>query len=519
MRKSHLHLYGKPAQENLDPEQAAAAAGAEGENKPAATETPAGEPPAAEPAPAATSDAAVEGAVAAAGAEGAEVVNVDPEPVATEVATTLEPGTDGLEAALIMMNEGVVKAEDNEIAIENTTEVLEKLDVATEHLLPTIIQNGGLDRNGAAVLSWALEALYERVGLPATSNGLAVESFGSIMSKIEATTLSMEEVESKASEIWTKLVELWEKACEHINKLWNQFFDTATKLQARAEKVAGTAGTVKGNAKNKAITSPLGAQLSLAGKVDVKAAVVKLIEYAKGMNESMATTATEAGEMLKGLNEGKVDALKYAIPNGFAAVDPARVGMPQPADGLAIYAQKYEAPGNKVLVIVAPAEPKAATPEQLARTAARMATFDSGKKAVDGQQIPVLSPSDLAQVAKQVAELANICLSYKSAQANLDKLRKDAIAKAKEMIKAGTASDSLTSTAKGCMALASQFGPIVSSYLLTTGASAIQMVETQLKEYGLQSDAAKPAEPKAEPEAKPAEGEGKPAAEPAAAGA
>lgn len=470
MRKSHLHLYGQPAQENLDVQQ----------------------------------EAKVEEQATAAGTSPeVEVAVVDPQPVATET----ESIGDGLEEALIMLNEGVTKAEDNEIAIDNTNDVLTKLEVATEHLLPTIIQNGGLDRNGAAVLNWALEGLYERVGLPGKSNGLAVESYGSTMSKVDATTLSMEEAKANAGEIWGKLVELWEKAMAHIAELWNKYFDSATKLRARAEQVKKSATSANGQAKSKTITSPTAKEITLNRKADIKAAVQRLGQGATELENFMKISKDEAAELLKALTSGKTEALKYEIPNGFAVVDPARVGMPQPEEGMALYSSKFEMPGNKCLVLIAPSEPQSAPASLLARTASRYGAFDSSFKPGDDLPLVMLSPAELAKAAEDLARVADAALKYKEVQGEIDSTRKQAIAKAKEMIKGGQANDSLTDMVKACLAVASQFGPITAAAFVTTGFSVIQLLETQLKEYSVSQTEAKPAEKPAEqkPAEKPAE--------------
>ena len=469
MRKSHLKHYGV-SQENLDEAQAATTS---------AEATAAGTSPE------------------------VEVVAVDPQPVVTE----LEPGADGLEAALVALNEGTTEAEENEGAVANASDVIEKLEVATEKLLPVIIQNGGLDRNGAAILSWALEGLYERVGMPSTSRGLAAESFGSVMEKVEATQLSMEEVKNASSEIWTKLVELWEKAIAHIAALWLKFWDTATKLKGRADKVAGTAGTIKGNAKSKTIPAKnFGQLLAMNGKVEPKAVSQVLLNMAKELGASMETTKNEAAKMLEGLTSGKTETLKYALPAGFSAVDPAKVGMPQPEEGMAIYSSGKERPGNKTLVIVAPAEVASATPADLAKTAARMASFDTSRKPNGELQVTVLSPADLAKTAQVLSQVADGLLAYKSIQAEIDKIRKEALAKAKSMISEGNANGALTDMAKACMAIASQFGPITAAYLANAATATIQLVETSMLEYGVENTAAKPAPMPAEkPAEKPAE--------------
>jgi len=445
---------------------------------------------------------AVEGIEANAVAPGEEVV-----------AAPIEAGADSFEAELVEVNSDVVEVQDVETTTDEAAEVVEEMEEAAV-ALEAIAANGGLDRNGARVWNMYAASLNARVGLPANHGLLSVESFGGTADRVSTTRLAAESIADKAKELWGKIVEMFKAAIAAIVNVWNRMFDGATKMKARADKLAKAAtegGDPTGNFENQKLAE----NLHMSGSIDVKKAAQAVLDETSVLTTLTKASIQFAGQATQMIESGDIGLLTQltqtihgAANSGFSKVsDPASVGMGNPGEGLELM-RGEELPGNKAVIAIVPTA--GAKPEALAKVGFKLGIFDASKKAADKSQLPALSKSDVGAIAKTIGSAADHLLSYKSAQKEAEAAAKKVIAlaekKAKETVRAEAGADAgivdkakaagkamlagsdERAIAKGAMGAVVNAAPPLAAFALNAGGYVLQYGEQSLKTAGVKKD-------------------------------
>lgn len=412
-------------------------------------------------------------------------------------AEPIEAGIDSLEAELVEVNDDLVEIQADEQTTEEAVEVAEEMEAAVESL-NVIAGNGGLDRNGAIILNQLQASWNRRLGAPANTRSMSVESFGGANSRIGQTKLAVEAIQDKAKELWSKIVELFRSALKAVGAMWNRIFDGATKLKARAEKVLKAAEGAKGEANAKSFENPkLAESLQIDGKVDaVKAAEIvaetaglpEFIAQIGARHADLVAAMVESGDMEK-LKAIVADGRKDAVANHTKVADPASVGMSNPGEGLELW--KGEAlPGNKAVIAIAPTE--GADAAAVGKMNFKLGIFDASKKLGEKVELVVLSPADAVTVAKKIVAAADEMAKYKQAQKAAEAAANKVIALAAKKAKEAPAKEGeeklngadARNLTKGAMAMVINAAPPLAAYVLNTGASCLQYAEQSLKQYG-----------------------------------
>lgn len=171
------------------------------------------------------------------------VAQQEAEAVGEVVEDTIGDNAESLETELL---EGSEVVEDNEVLadqIDEATDVAESLD-EYEEAMESIIAQGGLDRNGARLLSMGLESLQARVGVVLEKQAMpSLESFGGSGSRIEASKYALENIKETAGKVWDAIIAGIMKAIEAIKNVWKYMTDGNVRLKARAEKLLKAAET------------------------------------------------------------------------------------------------------------------------------------------------------------------------------------------------------------------------------------------------------------------------------------
>ena len=108
---------------------------------------------------------------------------------------------------------------------------------------------GGVSAPAAEALNLMLNIVAKRHGIPLTGS-FSRESFDSKTSRVKATEGLVDRVKDTANTIWKWLQKAYEKAKAWVIKWFNKFFDGATKLKDRAEKLEKLAKQKSGKTYN-----------------------------------------------------------------------------------------------------------------------------------------------------------------------------------------------------------------------------------------------------------------------------
>jgi len=181
--------------------------------------------------------------------------------------------------------------------IEAAGAVIDEADATTEVLdqvgdkLEEAEKDGGLTAPAAEAIRICLEHMGARLGIPAPAS-LAAEGFASKSNRARTTRLARESVGEWAKKIWDMLVKAYEKVKEFVIKWFKNFFDGATKLKNRAEKLkkaaeAKVTAGAKVDAKDAKIVNPAyGTTLTTGGKVASARMIAAILMVYKSDNQS-----------------------------------------------------------------------------------------------------------------------------------------------------------------------------------------------------------------------------------------
>lgn len=219
----------------------------------------------------------------------------DDTPVVNPVATDVVPESQAeVEADTGEITEKVGEIEQIDTAVADAETDAGTLGEIQETMQETVDQGEGMDETAAEITEIAVEALYAKLGMKPAKTMPAMESFGSVSSRVAATKVAIESLSENIKKIWEAIVKamkaMWAKVSAFIEKLMislPRMKKHLTELKARAEKFEGEAPAVKAGAK----------ALSIDGKANFETAKkilessVKLVEATGSSSQGVLAIA------------------------------------------------------------------------------------------------------------------------------------------------------------------------------------------------------------------------------------
>lgn len=423
-----------------------------------------------------------------------------------DVTDEVPDNADSLETGLLEVADDVGEGEEVSEAVDEgveTAEALESLRLVTHHAAA----NGGFDRHGAAAMRVSLESLYKRAGfnmakIEATP---ALESFGGVSDRVRSTIALENDIKQKLSNVWEAIKKAIQTAIDFVIGLYNKLFDKATKLEARAKKVAEVAGKLSGAPKNKVIESKeLGASLVLGSGVPGDASGAKrVLDVLNTVYKDYPGFVDTLDKAAGYVADQKADAVMEVLEKGQINLGLDTVSNPSSAgfqvDEGAVVQRSAELPGGKALVVVLDAKDPA-------KSTGAMGDFNPGRpaQAPNGGKIPVIdSKEKIVEMANVIGEIAAHLKNAKGlvskatgAKKKLQSYCDKAAAKAAkggadegEGKENGAQVSSVAASLRGVLALIDKPFAAINTYSLETGMRLLHHAEASVKEFGGKAEA------------------------------
>ncbi|MNU19710.1 phiKZ-like phage internal head protein [compost metagenome] len=398
---------------------------------------------------------------------------------------------ESLETDLIDVADAEAETGEQEAQVEEAVEVAEALESIADSLR-SVAGAGGLSKEAAHTLGLSLEHMYGRVGVSAAVRTMpALESFGGTSSRVQATTLAMEEIQAQAKELWAKILAAIEKSIAWVKEKLELYFGASGKIKARAEGLAKAAAGKSGDAKAAELENGrLFGALHVDGKVDN---VVGTAGEIKGSIDALFNTAPERVAALAAfVDSGDEKALgsffDSLFPSGaLSEVSNAEADGFKVAEGFEVY-RSHELPGGKAVVAVMPGKSATKVSEDLVNSSISISAFKPNAKAPEGK-VKTLAPTEVEKLAKEVAVLADAFQAHKLKLIKGNDEKKKLVAAIK---KHGAGADTpegkkAAKAARSTMSALSKLidNPVAggAAYLLNTSKALLDLCEESLKQY------------------------------------
>lgn len=410
-------------------------------------------------------------------------------PAEGAVVAEVPDNANSLETDLLEVAQAEAEVDQDDADLDNamdTAAALEELAV----VLTGAQQQGGLDRNGAAVMGLYLK----RIGV--APSAVSMESFGGTSSRQGATVIAVEDFKSRAKEIYTKVIEAIEKGIQYIIDLWNKYFGAAEKQLKRAEKLMEVASRAGGDKKESKITNE-----RLAKAIAVKGDVAADASASKLLLDVITNVQVGSKKLIADLPGALAKLDAYVDGKGPQADAAEAIG-----DAMQGAAKSYlegetgtskELPGGKVIFL----------DWKLEKESISIAAGVKDGTAATAKDVPVLSIEESGTAAKHVADLAKLLLEQRGLVKQIGDFKKKLVASGKKAI--SKADESKEDTAKNganmIMTIArgvDQPYGAASGYAINTAKALLDQVELSLKQYEIKkAEGEKAAEKKPEGEA------------------
>ena len=180
-------------------------------------------------------------------------------------------------------------------------------------------QNGGLSDDAARILTVAVEAAYERVGLSGYCGIPSMESFQGKHSRVGATTIAMEDIAGKLKSFGAAIVEGAKKFLEFLSNFFKSIFTATGRIEARAKKILEAVKTFKGNSSSELTSPGLFKKLAVGTSVPADlAGGMKLINdfVAEATSPAKSERLIAITESIKNIQKEQKEALKSAFTPG-----------------------------------------------------------------------------------------------------------------------------------------------------------------------------------------------------------
>ncbi|WP_144106602.1 hypothetical protein [Paraburkholderia sp. BCC1886] len=407
------------------------------------------------------------------------------------------------EEGLTEIAEDEAGLEQHDALIDEAVDTAEALESLRENLKASL-ESGGLDKMGAAILRDSLAFHYKRMGMNVPRVAPALESFGSIGRREDATKIALEEVGEQAKKIWDSIVAAIQKAIDWIKQFVVKLFDSNKQMVARAQELKERANKMEAGAQaaEKTIKNAgIAGQVQVAGKVDGVAAAGELHKVAadvigkySGWAQALSGPMSNLGDPAALFNAVNMSTIGLgdvhdAASQGISAPDGAKVG------------RSAELPGGKALVVV--------VSKDAAGSDAKMLPFNKAAAEFKGEEAPILNKEQMIQVADQIIALGKIIDDGKTAVAASEKGKGELMNAVKQEQGKAEGADAAIKNARAILKLVDAPFVALTSTAVKAGKALNQLVEQSILAHGAKKE---------EPAAAPAAAE-KPAAAPAPAAA
>ena len=183
---------------------------------------------------------------------------------------------------------GEAEIEKAEGELDDSTDYMEELDQAAEELedveatLEAFLEDGGMTPQAALAMGVTMKRLKSKLGSSPLDNMPSNEDFGTTASSRASTVASLEGVREVIDVVIKAITDAAEWIKTKFKQFWTWVFDTTGRMGKRLSKQAEAAGNLKGEAKNKEISSAGLSNLTIGDATSVLSVSQGLATAARG---------------------------------------------------------------------------------------------------------------------------------------------------------------------------------------------------------------------------------------------
>jgi phiKZ-like phage internal head proteins len=398
-----------------------------------------------------------------------------PEPV-EDLANSQEEG-------LTEIVEDEAELDQHDALTDEAVETVEALEALREHLRVSL-ESGGLDQSGAGVLDISLKHMYRRLGVKTVRVMPALESFGSIARRSDATKIAMEEVGEQVRKAWDTIMAAIRKAIEWVKGFIKKLFDNVEAMTSRAKSLKEAAGKIEGEPREREIkNSGLASALHIGGRVpndaSASARVLEVTEKLFGAYGKLVDGIKQAAlnpDKLLDESAGAEFAKNFTPENfGMQPVhDPSSQGIPA-AEG-AVVGRSAELPGGKAIVMVV-------TPS-LDGSNAGLLPFNRQASEFKGEAVPVLGRDGAGGICDNVIKLGDVIRQKQSLAKESESAKAELVRVCEKAARSEDGKAGAVKAVRGLLKLLDAPFVAMTSYAVKTGKSLNQHVEQSIRAYG-----------------------------------
>jgi TfoX/Sxy family transcriptional regulator of competence genes len=419
-----------------------------------------------------------------------EEENLLPEEAATDEVSDL---ANSQEEGLTDIAEDEAGLAEHDALTDEAVDTAEALESIRDDL-KAALEHGGLEQGGAAILRSSLGHLYKRTGLKTVRVTPALESFGSISRREDATKIALEEVKEQLKKIWETIVAAVKKAIEWIKSFWKKLWDNTEPMIKRAEELKAAASKVEGEASEKVIKNAgMAKALHIQGKVPEGAeGAARMVEVGKKVFGDYGAWINSIEGSTKDLSN--ISEFTSAMDHDSFGLDPIHDAASQgiPAEGEAKVGRSKELPGGNALVVI--------IAKDIEKSKAGVMPFNKTSAEFKGEDVPVHQNKEhMIAVCDAVIEIGNLIKTNENTIGICEKAKNDLLKKMDEAQKKEEGQGEAIKAARAALKLIDTPYVALASYAVKVGKSLNQQVEQSIKAFGAKKEEAKP---EAKPEAK-----------------
>lgn len=335
---------------------------------------------------------------------------------------------EGPDADLAAMDDVAGDISDAEATIEEGAASAETLEAVAAQVDESN-KDGGLSAPAAEALRLCVEHITARMGMPAPKS-LAAEGFASKSTRVRSGQLASEGIKEYAKQIWEYILKAYEKVKAWVIKWFNNFFDGATKVKNRAEKLKKAAeakASAKVDPKDAKLVNPAyAAHLTVDGKP------------ASGEQVAKAYPASSSSTALAVITPSKIDVIYSQASRLIDKVDDAKEfdteikglvtelanlgekgtikGFKAPEDMELVIYEKLPLGGKVVVALV----PKTVSDENVGKIKFELKSDGSANSTMN-MDMTAADANTVKQIAEGVEAKANVMIEEKKEMGKLEK--------------------------------------------------------------------------------------------------
>lgn len=388
-------------------------------------------------------------------------------------------------------------------AVEELADGSEQMEGVTDRMEASLADDGeGYTPDAAAEATASLESLYRRVGLRNVRAMPALESFGSRNSRRATTKFAIEGIKEQVKRVWERIKKFFKEMWNKVKGYYNTVFDGATKLKNRAEAMLKKLEAESSSIKEASFEDEtIAKQFSINGVYSadkVNAIVMGGKMLLKTANDSFSVIGNLATEIKNSVNEAKAEKtlkkaeeIKDSVTKNKRSA--AEFGMPE---GTEVGSVGPLLNDNEFVMFVSKAEnyivkdkdDKSAETKSIVM---RASVISSSKGKTPASKVTTLKVNEMQTITMAVADLAELCLAFKSNSSKLGSLSKiyeDAVAEAEAIaVEEGVTlpvMSEIKSMLKGGQNVTAKIATFPLSNAIATGNAALGYCGASLAHYG-----------------------------------